>query len=97
MAVRAATESIGAQMAMMRTRSAKTCANVDCTQGKDGKRKKFDGLKITDYCSDECRYRAAYLRKKALAADIERSNQARAKVRRAKRKVRRVNVSEAAS
>jgi len=56
-AVRAPTDSIGAQMAMQRKRSKKKCANSEC-------RKNFEGLTITQYCSDECRFRAAYLRRK---------------------------------
>ncbi len=50
-------DSVGAQMAMMRKRGWKKCANPEC-----GKR--FEGLTITQYCSDECRFRAAYLRRK---------------------------------
>jgi hypothetical protein len=56
MAARAATDSVGAQLAMMRKREAKTCQNPECGR-------KFKGLAITKYCSDECRFRAAYLRK----------------------------------
>jgi len=55
-ALRAPTDSVGAQLAMMRKRSKKTCANDEC-----GRR--FEGLAITNYCSDECRFRAAYLRR----------------------------------
>jgi len=53
---RAHSDSVGAQMAMMRKRSKKTCANPEC-------KKRFTGLTITHYCSDECRFRAAYLRR----------------------------------
>ena len=56
-AVRAPTDSLGAQLAMMRKRSKKTSANDEC-----GRR--FDGLAITTYGSDEWRFRAAYLRRK---------------------------------
>jgi len=56
-AVRAPTDSVGAQMAMMRKRSNKKCANPECKTN-------FEGLTITHYCSDECRFRAAYLRRK---------------------------------
>lgn len=56
-AVRAPTDSVGAQLAMMRRRSKKKCANDECGR-------KFEGLAITSYCSDECRFRAAYLRRK---------------------------------
>jgi len=56
-AVRAPTDSVGAKMAMMRKRSSKKCKNPEC-------KKKFEGLTITSYCSDECRFRAAYLRRK---------------------------------
>lgn len=54
---RAPTDSVGAKMAMMRKRSKKKCANPECKTG-------FEGLTITQYCSDECRFRAAYLRRK---------------------------------
>jgi len=57
MASRAASDSIGAQLAMMRKRNKKVCGNPEC-------KLKFDGLSITTYCSDECRFRAAYLRRK---------------------------------
>lgn len=55
--VKAPSDSIGAQLAMMRKRSNKTCANPNCG-------KKFEGLAITNYCSDACRFRAAYLRRR---------------------------------
>lgn len=59
MAIPAAhSDSVGAQMAMMRKRGWKKCANPEC-----GKR--FEGLTITSYCSDDCRFRAAYLRRKS--------------------------------
>lgn len=61
MPTRAATDSVGAQLAMMRKRDMKTCQNPDC-------RTKFEGLAITRYCSDECRFRAMYLRRKEKAA-----------------------------
>lgn len=54
---RAHSDSVGAQMAMMRKRSKKKCGNPECGKG-------FEGLTITTYCSDECRFRAAYLRRK---------------------------------
>lgn len=57
MAFKAPSDSIGAQMAMMRKRTKKNCENPEC-----GKR--FEGLTITQYCSDECRFRAAYLRRR---------------------------------
>lgn len=53
----APSDSVGAQMAMMRKRSKKKCENPECG-------KSFEGLTITHYCSDECRFRAAYLRRK---------------------------------
>ncbi len=55
---KAHSDSIGAQMAMMRKRSKKNCENPEC-------KKRFEGLTITNYCSDECRFRAAYLRRTA--------------------------------
>lgn len=54
--VKAPSDSIGAQMAMMRKRYKKNCANPECGD-------MFEGLRITNYCSDECRFRAAYLRR----------------------------------
>jgi hypothetical protein len=57
-AIKAASDSVGAQMAMMRKRKRKSCANPECKE-------KFDGLTITVYCSDACRFRAAYLRRQA--------------------------------
>ncbi len=56
MASKAPSDSIGAQMAMLRKRYKKKCANPECGE-------KFEGLAITEYCSDECRFRAAYLRR----------------------------------
>ena len=53
---KAHSDSVGAQMAMMRKRSKKSCENPEC-------KKRFEGLTITHYCSDECRFRAAYLRR----------------------------------
>ena len=54
---KAASDSVGAQMAMMRKRTKKHCENPECG-------KQFSGLAITSYCSDQCRFRAAYLRRK---------------------------------
>ena len=54
---KAASDSVGAQLSMMRKRSKKTCENPECGA-------EFIGLAITNYCSDECRFRAAYLRRK---------------------------------
>ena len=55
--VKATSDSVGAQLSMMRKRSKKTCENPECG-------KTFKGLAVTSYCSDECRFRAAYLRRK---------------------------------
>lgn len=55
--VKAASDSVGAQMSMMRKRTQKVCENPECD-------KRFKGLTITSYCSDECRFRAAYLRRR---------------------------------
>ena len=57
----AASDSVGAQLAMMRKRARKTCENFEC-------QKRFEGLAITNYCSDHCRFRAAYLRRVEKAA-----------------------------
>ena len=56
MVAKAHSDSVGAQMAMMRKRHKKKCANSECGRT-------FEGLAITNYCSDECRFRAAYLRR----------------------------------
>lgn len=64
MPARAATDSVGAQLAMMRKRNTKICKNPEC-------KTTFEGLTITNYCSDECRFRAAYLRRKERAANEE--------------------------
>ncbi len=56
MPAKAASDSVGAQLAMMRKRTKKRCENPECN-------KRFQGLAITNYCSDQCRFRAAYLRK----------------------------------
>ena len=55
--VKATSDSVGAQLSMMRKRTKKTCENPECG-------KTFTGLAVTSYCSDECRFRAAYLRRK---------------------------------
>ena len=54
---RAASDSVGAQLSMMRKRTTKRCENPTCG-------KKFEGLTIAKFCSDECRYQAAYAAKK---------------------------------
>ena len=59
--VKATSDSVGAQLAMMRKRGSKNCENPECG-------KKFKGLAITNYCSDECRFRAAYLRRREVEA-----------------------------
>ncbi len=60
MPAKAATDSLGAQLAMLRKRDKKRCQNPECNA-------KFEGLAITRYCSDECRFRAMYLRRTAKA------------------------------
>ena len=55
--LKAPSDSAGAQLAMMRKRAKKKCQNPECGEA-------FEGLAITNYCSDECRFRAAYLRKR---------------------------------
>ena len=54
--VKAASDNAGARLSMMRRFVTKPCANPEC--GED-----FEGLQVTLYCSDECRFRAGYLRK----------------------------------
>lgn len=60
---KAASDSVGAQMAMLRNRKTKVCDNPECDI-------EFEGLAITKYHSDECRFRAAYLRRKANEAVV---------------------------
>ncbi len=74
MPVRATSDSVGAQLAMMRKRNTKECVNPEC-------KNVFEGLVITNYCSDECRFRAAYLRRKerAAAKEAKAARQARRK------------------
>lgn len=50
-------ESVGAQLARKRKRVTKICQNPECGI-------EFQGLAVSNYCSDECRFRAAYLRRK---------------------------------
>ena len=61
MPVKAASDSVGAQLAMMRKRETKTCQYAPCSD-------EFEGLSITKYCSDECRFKDAYLRRLERAA-----------------------------
>ena len=62
---KAPSDRAGAQMAMMRKRWKKICENPECE-------KKFEGLAITNYCSDGCRFRAAYLRRIKATARMKR-------------------------
>lgn len=57
MAAKAGSDSLGAQLAFMREVSKKKCMNRECNNT-------FEGLAIAKYCSDECRFREAYLRRK---------------------------------
>ncbi len=61
MVARAASDNVGARLAMMRKRNTKECLSPECDEV-------FEGLEVTNYCSDECRFRSAYLRRKAKAA-----------------------------
>lgn len=63
MAAKAQTDSAGAQLSMMRKYVDRTCQNPECDKGKNGKPAVFKGLAVTRYCSDECRFRAQYLRR----------------------------------
>ncbi|KKN76726.1 hypothetical protein LCGC14_0366970 [marine sediment metagenome] len=74
MPLRATSDSVGAQLAMMRKRNTKECVNPEC-------KNVFEGLVITNYCSDECRFRASYLRRKerAVAKAAKAARQARRK------------------
>lgn len=49
--------SAGAALAMQRKRETKYCENPECE-------KEFEGISISRFCSDECRWRAAYLVRK---------------------------------
>jgi len=54
MPAKAASESLGAQMSMLRKRHPKVCENPECGD-------KFQGLAVARFCSDECRFRSAWL------------------------------------
>lgn len=54
MVAKAASESLGAQMSMLRKRHPKVCENPECGD-------KFQGLAVARFCSDECRFRSAWL------------------------------------
>jgi len=82
MPVKAASDSVGAQMSMMRKRSKKVCENPEC-------RTKFTGLAVARFCSDECRFRGAYLRAEA---EEEAKQKAAVRKKRAKEVVRRVRL-----
>lgn len=56
MPAKAASDSLGAQMAMMRKRKTKVCLYTPCSS-------EFEGLSVTKYCSDECRFKDAYQRR----------------------------------
>lgn len=61
MPARAASDNVGAMLAMLRRRDVKECLNPDC-------KTTFEGLEVANYCSDECRYAAAYVRRKERTA-----------------------------
>ncbi len=77
MPVKAASENPGAALAMLRQRDTKQCHNPECDE-------MFEGLVITGYCSDECRFRAGYLRRKERALAKARKLEAAKRARRRK-------------
>lgn len=77
MPAKAASDSIGAQFSMLRKRHPKVCENPECG-------KKFKGLAVARFCSDQCRFRSAWLDSKAEEVATEK---AAAQKKRAKRVV----------
>lgn len=54
----ATSDSVGAQLSALRKTQTKVCANKEC-------KKTFKGLAVTKFCSDECRFRHAYVKRTA--------------------------------
>jgi hypothetical protein len=82
MPAKAASESLGAQMSMLRKRHEKICDNPECGTT-------FEGLAVARFCSDECRFRSAWLDSKAEEAAMEK---AAAQKKRARRVVSRARL-----
>lgn len=82
MPAKAASESLGAQMSMLRKRHSKVCENPECGD-------KFQGLAVARFCSDECRFRSAWL-EGTKAEQLAKEKATRKK--RAKRIVRKMRV-----
>lgn len=80
MPAKAASESLGAQMSMLRKRHTKVCENPECGD-------KFQGLAVARFCSDECRFRSAWLDGRA---EEEAKEKAAARKTRAKRIVKKM-------
>jgi len=79
MPAKAASDNAGAALAMLRKRNTEECQNPECHEV-------YEGLEVTNYCSNECRFRAAYLRRRDRAEEQEVEHQAQLKARRAKAK-----------
>jgi hypothetical protein len=82
MPVRAASDNAGAALAMLRRRDTKECLHPEC-------KNVFEGMEVTNYCSDECRYAAAYLRRKDRAAAKARKEARKQKAKKAATKLKR--------
>lgn len=80
MPAKAASESLGAQMSMLRKRHSKVCENPECGD-------KFQGLAVARFCSDECRFRSAWLDGRA---EEEAKQKAAVRKKRAKRIIRKM-------
>ena len=82
MPVKAASDNVGAALAMLRRRNTKKCLNPGC-------KNVFEGMVVTNYCSDECRYAAAYLRRKERAAAKARKEARKQRAKKAATKLKR--------
>jgi len=86
MPARAASENAGAALAMLRRRNTEECLNPECHEV-------FEGLVVTNYCSNECRFRAAYLRRRERAEEKAQEREVHLKARRLK--ARRARIARA--
>lgn len=82
MPVKAASDNVGAALAMLRRRDTKECLNPEC-------KTVFEGMEVTNYCSNECRYAAAYLRRKERAAAKARKEAREQRAKKAATKLKR--------
>lgn len=81
MPAKAPSDSIGAQMSMLRKRHPKVCENPECGD-------KFQGLAVARFCSDECRFRSAWLEGRAEEAAKEKAAVRKTRAKRLVRKMR---------